>query len=427
MGLERFHVSRSLQTFCPGLDVALYRKTNNFILANLNYCFKFAEMRYIQRHIEDAIRAAMGRSPVTALIGPRQAGKSTLAKHILDHSGDVLYLDLERPSDLQKLDDAEWFLTSQKEKLICIDEIQRKPELFPLIRSLTDEWKQPGKFLVLGSASRDLLRQSSESLAGRISYKKLTPFLWKEISGNTTIENYLLRGGFPRSLLAGNDAQSLAWREDFITTFLERDLLQWQGFNPVTMRRLWQMLAHINGQTVNYSLLGNSLDVSNVSIKNYIDLLEATFMLEVVPPYHSNTKKRMVKSPRIYISDQGITTALLHLESFEALFGHPVIGAVWEQTVLTNLKGCFPSGEFYYYRSSGGAEVDFVMKHKGKTFAIECKSSQSPKPSKGFYTATEDINPDHSYIVAPVKEGWQANRTTDVMNLNEIIHSLSKF
>lgn len=362
----------------------------------------------------------MERSPVTALIGPRQAGKSTLAGEIMNKSGDAVYLDLERPSDLQKLHDAEWFLTSQKEKLICIDEIQRKPELFPVIRSLADEWKQPGKFLILGSASRDLLRQSSESLAGRISYKKLTPFLWSEISDKTTIESYILRGGFPRSLLAVNDEHSLAWREDFITTFLERDLLQWQGFTPTTMRRLWQMIAHWNGQTVNYSMLGNSLGVSNVTVKNYIDLLEATFMLTVVPPYYSNTKKRLVKSPRIYISDQGITTAMLHLENFSELYGHPVIGSVWEQVVLSNLQGHFPAAEYLFYRSTGGAEIDFVMKHRGKTFAIECKSSQAPKPSKGFYSALEDIQPDHAYIVAPVKEGWPLNRTTDVVNLKEI-------
>jgi uncharacterized protein len=378
------------------------------------------EQMYIKRQIEGEIISALERSPVTALIGPRQAGKSTLAGAIMQKSGDAVYLDLERPSDLQKLQDAEWFLTSQKEKLICIDEIQRKPELFPVIRSLTDEWQQPGKFLILGSASRDLLRQSSESLAGRISYKKLTPFLWSEISDKTTIESYILRGGFPRSLLAANDEDSLAWREDFITTFLERDLLQWQGFTPTTMRRLWQMIAHMNGQIVNYSMLGNSLGVSNVTVKNYIDLLEATFMLTVVAPYRSNTKKRLVKSPRIYISDQGINNALLHLENFGELYGHPVIGSAWEQVVLSNLKGHFPAAEYNFYRSAGGAEIDFVMKHKNRTFAIECKSSQSPKPSKGFYSAIEDIQPDHAYIVAPVKEGWPLNRTTDVVNLTEV-------
>ena len=366
----------------------------------------------------------MERSPVTAIIGPRQAGKSTLAVEIMKNSDDAVYLDLERPSDLQKLQDAEWFLTSQKEKLICIDEIQRKPELFPVIRSLTDEWKQPGKFLILGSASRDLLRQSSESLAGRISYKRLTPFLWSEISDQTTIESYILRGGFPRSLLAANDEHSLAWREDFITTFLERDLLQWQGFTPTTMRRLWQMIAHMNGQTVNYSMLGNSLGVSNVTVKNYIDLLEATFMLTVVPPYRSNTKKRLVKSPRIYISDQGITNALLHLKNFGELYGHPVIGATWEQVVLSNLKGHFPAAEHNFYRSTGGAEIDFVMKHRGRTFAIECKASQSPKPSKGFYSAIEDIQPEHAFIVAPVKEGWSMKPNINVVNLKEIIDAI---
>lgn len=383
-------------------------------------------MKYISRQIENSIRTALRTTPVTAIIGPRQCGKSTLSKQLLQEYEKVIYLDLERPSDLQKLDDAEWFLSSQRGKLICIDEIQRKPELFPLLRSLTDEWNEPGNFLILGSASRDLLRQSSESLAGRISYKRLTPFLYNEISGKIEMETYMIRGGFARSILAPNNAASLLWREDFITTFLERDLRQWKGFLPSTMSRLWQMLAHVNGQTVNFSQLGKSLAVSNVTIQNYIDLLEATFMLEVVPPYHSNTGKRLVKSPKVYISDSGITSALLHLESFADIYGHPVFGSIWEQIVLSNLKGHFPEAQFFFYRTSGGAELDFVMHYKNLVFAIECKASKAPKPTKGFYNAIEDIQPDHAYIVSPIEKGWSMSRSIEVFSLEEIVSAIVK-
>lgn len=207
---------------------------------------------FLQRENNQDILDAVQNFPVTAIIGPRQCGKSTLVKHLIkNHYPESIYLDLERPSDLEKLNDAEWFLSTQKGKLICIDEIQRKPELFPLIRSLVDEWNRPSCFVVLGSASRDLLMQSSETLAGRIIYKQLTPFLSSELP-NLSIEKYFERGGFPRSFLATNDKVSFEWRTSFISTFLERDLLQWVNFTPATMRRLWQMLAHINGQTVNY-------------------------------------------------------------------------------------------------------------------------------------------------------------------------------
>jgi predicted AAA+ superfamily ATPase len=379
---------------------------------------------YIPRHIEKAMLIALQHLPVTALIGPRQCGKSTLAKKIIHNLTNVVYLDLERPSDLLKLDNAEWFFASQHENLFCIDEIQRKPELFPVIRSFVDEWGGNGKFLILGSASRDLLKQSSESLAGRITYKQLTPFLWSEISEQVSLKSYIERGGFPRSILSPDDSISFTWREDFISTFLERDLLQWKGFSRVTMQRLWQMLAHVNGQTVNHSLLGSSLGVSNVTIRNYIDLLAGTFMVEVIPPYYSNRGKRMVKSSRVYISDSGITSALLHLRGFNELAGHPAIGAVWEQIILTNLKGHFPGAEFFFYRTTAGAEIDLVMRYDHKIFAIECKSSLSPQLTKGFYNGIEDINPDYSFVASPVSKGWEVSESLKVVSISELIDSI---
>lgn len=381
---------------------------------------------YIHRILEDSVLKSLQNFPVTAVTGPRQCGKSTLVKHILEQSPDSLYLDLERPSDLHKLDDAEWFLSSQKGKLICIDEIQRKPELFPLIRSLVDEWDRPGCFLILGSASRDLLKQSSESLAGRISYKRLTPFLWKELDGDYSIEKYFSEGGFPRSLLTNDFEVSFEWRVNFITTFLERDLLQWAGFTPTTMRRLWQMLAHVNGQMVNYSTLASSLGVSSTTVKNYIDLLEGTFMVDVIAPYISNLGKRLVKAPKVYVADSGITAALLNLHRFEDLSGHPSFGGIWEQIVLSNLKGLYPEAEFYFYRTTNGAESDFVMKIRNIVFAIECKSSFSPVLSKGNYNAFEDISPKHVFVVSPVQSGWPMKQGITLVSIDELHQKISE-
>jgi predicted AAA+ superfamily ATPase len=333
---------------------------------------------------------------------------------------DCIYLDLERPSNLRRLEDAEWFFSSQKNKLICIDEIQRQPELFPLIRNLVDEWNKQGAFLVLGSASRDLLKQSSESLAGRISYERLTPFLWEEVKSDYTIEHYFSSGAFPRSLLAHDKKVSFEWREHFIRTFLERDLHQWMGFTPVTMRRLWQMLAHLNGQTVNYSSLSKSLSISVPTVKNYIDLLAGTYMIEIIPPYLSNLGKRLVKAPKVYIADSGITAALLGLRNFEALSGHPAFGSIWEQIVLTNVKGLYPEAEVFYYRTTNGSEVDFVVKISKKIFVLECKASFSPSLSKGNYNAFEDIAPDHIFIVTPSPDSWAMKQGVDVVSLNEL-------
>lgn len=363
---------------------------------------------------------ALKHNPVVALIGSRQCGKSTLAKHLLAKNKQGIYLDLERPSDLQKLEEAEWFLSSQKGMLICIDEIQRKPELFPILRSLADTWGQNESFLVLGSASRELLKQSSETLAGRISYKKLTPFLWKELKSKYSLETYIERGAFPRSLLGANKETSYEWREDFISTFLERDLMQWRNFTPVTMRRLWRMLAHVNGQTADYTTLAGSLGVSAPTIKNYIDLLESTFMVEIVPPYISNLKKRLVKSPKIYVADSGITATLLGLRSFEEMSGHPSFSAIWEQIVLTNLKGLFPESEFYFYRTTNGAEVDFVMKMNQTVLAIECKASYAPSLTKGSYFAFKDTAAKKMFVAAPVEKGWPVRENVEVVSLDEI-------
>jgi len=380
---------------------------------------------YITRKIEDSVRKSLANNPVVALTGPRQCGKSTMAKQLMKEYPGSIYLDLERPSDLQKLEDPEWFLSRQKDKLICIDEIQRRPDLFPVIRSLTDEWNRPGAFLILGSASRDLLRQSSETLAGRIAYKRLFPFLWNELLPESSMESYFSKGAFPRSLLATDDEASFEWRENFVSTFLERDLLQWLNFTPATMRRLWLMLAHLNGQTVDYSTLARSIGVSNVTVKSYIDLLESTYMVEVVPAYHSNLGKRLVKSSKVYVADSGLQASLLGLRNFEEMSGHPSFGAIWEQIVLTNLKGNFPEASIFFYRTSNGAEVDFIVTLNNKVYAIECKSSLSPTLTKGSYLAFEDVSPDGIFVVAPVLQGWSMKPGIEVVSLSELLKQLA--
>lgn len=381
---------------------------------------------YLPRILETSITESLKYNPATAVLGPRQCGKSTLVKEILNDKGNTLYLDLERPSDLQKLEDPEWFLNTQTDKLICLDEIQRMPELFPVLRSLIDTTGRKGMYLILGSASRELIKQSSESLAGRISFKRLTPFLFEEVNKEISLETYLSRGGFPLSLLAPKDEVSYEWRQDFISTFLERDLLQFAGFTPRTMRRLWQMLAHTNGQTVNFSKLGSSLGVSDTTVRKYIDLLEGTFMLIQLSPYGQNTKKRLVKSPKVYISDSGITTALLQLKSFEQAAGHPVFGSLWETTVLANLKGHFPDLDISFYRTNHGAEIDLVLSNGHKTVAVECKASVAPKLTSGNYSSLEDIKPDLCFIAAPITSGYPKEEGILVVSLHELISNIGE-
>lgn len=378
----------------------------------------------IPRKLTKDLKDSLSHFPVTAILGPRQCGKSTLARYIISElDTEAIYLDLERPSDLQKLDDAEWFLSRQKEKLVCMDEIQRKPELFPIIRSIVDENKGNGQFLMLGSASRDLIQQSSETLAGRIVYKKLTPFLWDEIRPKTNLEDYMIKGGFPRSILADNKL-SMEWRESFITTFLERDLLQFAGFSAMSMRRLWQMLAHSNGQTANYSALGSSLGISHTSVKKYIDLLEGTFMVRQLRPYEGNTRKRLVKSPKVYITDSGLTSALLKLRSFEEAAGHPVFGSLWESVVMENVEGHYPGLNFSFYRSNHGNEIDLVIEDGSSKVAVECKSTLSPTLSRGNYSAIDDINPVKTLVVIPAEKGYSYKENIEVVSLAELIEKI---
>jgi len=310
--------------------------------------------------------------------------------------------------------------------LVCLDEIQRKPEIFPLLRSLVGDSRRPGMYLILGSASREMLKQSSESLAARISFKRLSPFLWSEVPTDVKMETYLARGGFPPSLFAVDDKASFEWRLDFISTFLERDLLQFTGFTILTMRKLWQMLAHVNGQTINFNKLAGSLGASNTTIRNYIDLLEGTFMLVQLQPYSGNTKKRLIKSPKVYLSDSGIVSALLNLNNVEALMGHPVFGSLWEGMVLTNLQAQFPRLDYSFYRTGHGAEVDIIVTSGRILIVIECKASMTPKIQPGTWNAISDLQPDATFVVAPVAKGYPMREGVTVITAGELIDRVAQ-
>jgi hypothetical protein len=362
-------------------------------------------MKIYPRLLESQVETRLSEVPVVALVGPRQCGKTTLANRILSHHPDSIRLDLERPSDLAKLADPEFFLSRHRDRLVCIDEVQRRPDLFPVLRALCDETGANGRFLLLGSASRDLLRQSSETLAGRIAYLRLTPFLFSETVG-VPLPAQLWRGAFPRSLLAATDEASSAWRESFAQTFLERDLLLWEGFSPGTMRRLWTMLAHENGETANFSRLGGSLGVSDHTVRRYIDLLQGAFMADAVPPFVSNLGKRLVKAPKVYLADTGLAASLLGLRSFEELYAHPGWGRIWEQFVLAQMRGHFPDAEISFYRTSNGTEVDFVLRRRGRTVAVECKASSAPAVTRGNTLALADIRPDRAFVAAPVAASY---------------------
>ena len=362
-------------------------------------------MKTLPRLLEKRVEARLAESPVVGLLGPRQCGKTTLAGSILARRPEAVRLDLERPSDLAKLADPEFFLSRHRDRLVCIDEVQRRPDLFPVLRALCDETGANGRFLLLGSASRDLLRQSSETLAGRIAYLRLTPFLHSETPG-VPLPARLWRGGFPRSVLAATDEASLEWRESFIQTFLERDLMLWDGFAPGTMRRLWTMLAHENGETANYTRLGGSLGVSDHTVRRYVDLLQGAFMADAVPPFVSNLGKRLVKAPKVYLADTGVTAALLGVRSFDEIYAHPGFGHLWEQFVLAQLRGHFPDAEIFFYRTSNGTEVDFVLRRRGRTVAVECKASTAPAVTRGNTLALDDIRPDRAFVAAPVSASY---------------------
>lgn len=386
----------------------------------------------IERRCLHIVKEALARQAAVALIGPRQVGKTTLALAISEEIPS-LYLDLESLEDRAKLEEPAFFLRNYEDQLIILDEIHRVPELFQTLRGLIDEGRRSGRrngrFLILGSASIDLLRQSSESLAGRISYVNMGPFDILEIIANQYNPMTLwIRGGFPDSYLAEDDYQSFLWRKDFIRSYLERDV---QLFGPrvpaETLERLWTMLAHNQGTVLNASRLAAALMTSAQTTTRYIDLLVDLLLLRRLRPFHKNVGKRLVKSPKIYVRDSGIVHALLGLKDYNELAGHPVVGASWEGHVIENLLATAPTNTIAsFYRTAAGAEIDLVLEIPGYgLWAIEIKQGLAPKPGKGFYLACEDIKPDKCFVVYSGKERYSISGKLEVISLEGLAKTLS--
>lgn len=384
--------------------------------------------KYLPRNIEPELQECLIDFPAVAVLGPRQCGKSTLARKIIAKQPNAKYLDLEKPADLTKLQEPELFFSQHSDKLICLDEVQCLPEIFAPLRSIIDSQKRNGQFLFLGSASRDLIRQSSETLAGRIAYLELTPFLYDEIERTQepiSLQDFWLRGGFPDSLLARNEKASRRWRENFIRTFLERDIPQ-LGFRipATTLRRVWQICAHTQGQLLNTSQLGSALGVSHTTFRSYIDLLAETYMLRILPPYTGNLKKRLVKSPKVYLRDSGILHSLLSIDTFDDLMGHPVFGASWETVAMETIINIFPNWEPFFYRTVAGAEIDLVLIRGNRRVAFEFKASTTPLVSKGFWNGLRDLDIEQAWIIAPIKESYPFHDNVTVSPLSEISRNM---
>ncbi|MGE0255069.1 MAG: ATP-binding protein [Alphaproteobacteria bacterium] len=387
----------------------------------------------IERRARGFVETALGRQAAVALIGPRQAGKTTLALDIAE-GRQALYLDLETRTDRAKLAEPVLFLESYEDRLVILDEIHRMPELFQELRGLVDRGRRrgrrTGRFLVLGSASMDLLRQSGESLAGRIEYVELNPVDVTEAAGYARETTALwLRGGFPDSLLAASDADSLAFRLNFIRTCLERDIPQFGRRVPAeTLGRLWTMLAHGQGTLLNASALAAGLAITAPTVSAYIDLLVDLLLVRRLRPYHANVRKRLVKSPKVYVRDSGLVHALLGIESHDELAGHPVVGASWEGFAIENLLAVAPPRtRAGFYRTAAGAEVDLVldMPGGGGPWAIEIKRGAAARPTRGFHSARADLNPSRSFIVHGGEGRHPAAAGIEALGLREMVALLA--
>ncbi len=374
--------------------------------------FIISPMNLISRPIDRAkVFKLLDIFPVTAILGARQCGKTTLARSInFDH-----YFDLENPIDMARMEHPQLAL-EDLDGLIVIDEIQRSPDLFPLIRYLVDNHPKQ-KYLILGSASRDLIRQSSETLAGRIAYYSLSGFRIQDI-GAENFKTLWIRGGFPDSFTPAHEMPSILWRQNFITTFLERDIPQ-LGINiPArTLRRFWTMLSHYHGQIINYSELGRSFGISDVTVRKYIDILEGTFMIRVLQPWYANTGKRLVKRPKIYLKDSGIFHTLMNIDNFDQLVSHPKLGASFEGFALESICRQINKNdnEFYFYSVHSGSELDLFWQEKGKNWGAEFKYADAPRLTRSMKTVQKDLNLAHLWVIYPGKATYRLSENVTVV------------
>ena len=385
----------------------------------------------IPRHLTETLLTRLGQSPVVALLGSRQVGKTTLARG-LDVGKPAHYLDLERPSDVAKLADPELYLARFAGRLVILDEVQRAPDLFPVLRGLVDERRRAGEktgqFLLLGSASPDLLRQSSETLAGRISYLELCPLQLLELPpSDDDSSRHWERGGYPESFLAADAESSLQWREDFITSYVERYLLQ-QGITatPIVLRRFCTMLAHQQGATINLSRLAGSLGIDGKTARRYLDLLEGLYLVRSLPPWSRNAGKRLVKSAKVYWRDSGILHALTGLQDLEQVLGHPLCGASWEGYCIEQILGRLPKGATAsHYRTHAGAEVDLVIGNPGgEVIAVEIKRTLSPKVTPGLVESMTTLGSRKGFIIIPKAEPYPLSRSVTATGLRPFLEQL---
>jgi len=364
---------------------------------------------YFSRDAGATLAKALARAPAALLLGPRQCGKSTLARQLLAQRGDAVILDLQDRADRARLQEPELFFEAHRHQLVCLDEIQLLPEFFSLLRAEIDRDRRPGRFLLLGSASGPLLRQSQESLAGRIAQVELTPLLLKEVAQAISWQQLWLRGGFPESLLAAVDEDSLDWREDFIRTFLGRDIASLElGLPLPLMERLWRLLAHSQGQTLNASRLAGLLDLRSTRLKQLLAVLEQTFMLRLLPPLKANLSKRLVRSPKLYLRDSGLLHNLLGIETYDDLLAHPQAGESWEGFVIEQLIAAHPRWRPYFLRTGNGAELDLVLERGQRWRVFEIKLSKAPRVSRGFHELVGQLQPERAELIAPVDQAFEA-------------------
>jgi predicted AAA+ superfamily ATPase len=389
----------------------------------------------IARRMEKQVEEALRWSASVALMGPRQVGKTTIALNI-STTGDAVYLDLENKLDLQKIQDIDAFHLENRDRLIIMDEVQRLPQLFADLRGIIDKERRRGhkfrQFLFLGSASMDLLKQSGESLAGRIAYLELHGIDVLEFGTDRPekMNQLWLRGGFPESLLAATDRESLAWRTNFIRTYLERDIpLLGPRIPAITLDRFWTMLAHVQGGLFNASVLARSLEVDSTTVSRYLDLMVDLLLVRRLQPWTTNIGKRLVKSPKVYVRDSGITHALLNIQSYNDLLGHPVSGGSWEGFVIENILSAAPANARpYFYRTAYGAEIDLVIEFSGQEkWAIEIKRSSAPVLSKGFYLACQDILPDKRFVVYAGQDKFHMDQGIIAIPLTGLMEELLKY
>jgi hypothetical protein len=385
----------------------------------------------ITRALQEKLIDALQHFPAVALLGPRQVGKTTLAFEISKHSG-ALYLDLESEEARSKMAQPQLYLQDHQDKLLILDEVHRVPALFPVLRGLIDSGRRAGltsgRYLLLGSASLDHLKQSGETLAGRIAYLELFPFTLME-TGSIPLDDLWVCGGFPDSLLAASSSESLQWRRNFIRTYLERDIPQ---FGPriaaETLRRFWIMLAHNQGGLLNTAQFARNLGVDVKTVSSYLDLLVDLLLVRRLPPWHSNIGKRLVKSPKIYVRDSGLLHALLTIQDKESLLSHPVVGQSWECFVIENILNSAPDEvQGYFYRTGGGAEIDLLLSWPdGTLWAVEIKRSMTPKLERGFHAACVDLNPVRKYVVYPGAERYRLAEDIEAVSIAELARLVKK-